>query len=162
MNNPSETAKNAKYAIMDGLRPYEGRVINTGSITEKQMSEVIENIVGPLSLDDYLYLYNEEIFKHGPMREMLDQARKATMHMRSVKPVESIKIEIKDDNPETDEEREERLRKQEADFFFKKDKDHLECNCGAAYTDFPHRHAEYCRAFGKADKKKEHFNNFWD
>ena len=146
MNDLSQKAKDAAHKLDLGLRAYQGKIIDSND--KKQIVEVMENCVKDLEWDDFSQILN---MTTGMYKDLLTEARENTKkkwhnEMAAKVALPSNSPFLNQEKEETDEERETRIQRQEMDFFFKKDKSNARCNCGAAYTQFPNYHSEFCDA----------------
>ena len=148
VSNLTGKAKEAAHKLTYGLRAYNGRMIDSNDA--KQIVEIMENCIADLDWDNYRQLL--EATPDGQYTDMLNEARnnnkqrwQKDMAAKARSPVNNTTLNTK--TIETDDEKQERLIKQEANFFFKKKPTHPRCNCGAGFTSFPNHHATFCSAY---------------
>lgn len=159
MNDLSHKAKDAAHKLDLGLRAYQGRIIDSND--KKNIVEIMENCIKDLEWDDFSQILN---MTGGMYKDLLEEARanikqkwRDDMAARVALPSNSPFLKKEDETPE---EKEERIRVQERNFFFKKDPANSRCDCGAAFTQFPHIHSDFCDAH--VSKVGSRNNNYWD
>jgi len=156
VNYRRDLVEDTKHRLEDTLAPYNGTRMSK-DLADKIVSE-ITHCIKDLSWDEFSVLRKES---PAHLLNFLDDARSICKERERNRQASQAGVKLPSVTNETDEERNERLHKEQLGFFFKKNPSAMNCNCGAAYTSFPNIHMEYCSANKKEILEKE-CPNFWD
>lgn len=148
----------AKRKLDLGLRVYDGK-----KVTDQVQSEIIEimgNCIKDLSWDEYCVLKQDS---PEYMINFLDLARAKVKQDYYNQQASQAGSSLPDlPKEETDEEKQERLHREQVNFFFPKNKSVPQCDCGAAYTQFPNIHMHYCKVKKSESTTTIRNTQFWD